>query len=95
MTNTHSYKDATPLMAQEKFPLLLFAHGMSLYSRQNTFQLEELASHGYVVVALNFTGDAATTVFPDGDRVDFTPIENTITFLNSRIKLWEQDASLF
>ncbi|QDQ00917.1 carboxylic ester hydrolase [Lysinibacillus fusiformis] len=93
MTNTHSYKDATPLMAQEKFPLLLFAHGMSLYSRQNTFQLEELASHGYVVVALNFTGDAATTVFPDGDRVDFTPIENTITFLNSRIKLWEQDAS--
>ncbi|MGN4123757.1 alpha/beta hydrolase family protein [Lysinibacillus sphaericus] len=93
LTDTHSYKDATPVMAHDKFPLLLFAHGMSLYSRQNTFQLEELASHGYVVVALNFTGDAATTVFPDGDRVDFTPIENTITFLNNRIKLWEQDAS--
>lgn len=66
---------------------------MSLYSRQNTFQLEELVSHGYIVVALNFTGDATTTIFPDGDRVDFTPIENTITFLNNRIKLWKQDTS--
>ncbi|KOS63160.1 carboxylic ester hydrolase [Lysinibacillus agricola] len=93
LTENHSYQDAKPIKSNEKFPLLLFAHGMSLYSRQNTFQLEELASHGYVVVALNFTGDAATTVFPDGDRVDFTPIENTITFLNDRIKLWEQDAS--
>ncbi|MGE7997760.1 alpha/beta hydrolase family protein [Lysinibacillus sp. NPDC093190] len=93
LTETHSYEDATPIKSKEKFPLLLFAHGMSLYSRQNTFQLEELASHGYVVVALNFTGDAATTVFPDGDRVDFTPIENTITFLSDRIKLWEQDTS--
>jgi len=93
LTKTHSYQDATPIKSKEKFPLLLFAHGMSLYSRQNTFQLEELVSHGYIVVALNFTGDAATTIFPDGDRVDFTPIENTITFLNNRIKLWEQDAS--
>lgn len=93
LTKTHSYQDATPIKSKEKFPLLLFAHGMSLYSRQNTFQLEELVSHGYIVVALNFTGDATTTIFPDGDRVDFTPIENTITFLNNRIKLWEQDAS--
>ncbi|TXK84332.1 carboxylic ester hydrolase [Paenibacillus sp. N3.4] len=93
LTKTHSYKDATPLQASKKFPLLLFAHGMSLYSQQNTFQLEELASHGYVIVALNFTGDAATTVFPDGKQVNFTPIENTITFLNNRIKLWEQDAA--
>lgn len=93
LTKTHSYQDATAIKSKEKFPLLLFAHGMSLYSRQNTFQLEELVSHGYIVVALNFTGDAATTIFPDGDRVDFTPIENTITFLNNRIHLWEQDAS--
>lgn len=93
LTETHSYLAATPIQTAEKFPLLLFAHGMSLYSQQNTFQLEELASNGYVIVAINFTGDAATTVFPDGNRVDFTPIENTITFLNNRIKLWEQDAA--
>ncbi len=93
LTKTYSYTNVTPLQETEKFPLLLFAHGMSLYSQQNTFQLEELASHGYVIVAINFTGDAATTVFPDGDQVDFTPIENTITFLNNRIKLWEQDTA--
>ena len=36
---------------------------MGLYGQQNTFQLEELASQGYVVIALNFTGYAATTIF--------------------------------
>ncbi|MGG4497599.1 alpha/beta hydrolase family protein [Brevibacillus reuszeri] len=93
LIKTHSYTNAVPLQTSAKFPLLLFAHGMSLYSQQNTFQLEELASHGYVIVAINFTGSAAITVFPDGDQVDFTPIENTITFLNNLILLWEQDAS--
>ncbi|MFE6076900.1 alpha/beta hydrolase family protein [Paenibacillus sp. NPDC057886] len=93
LTQTHSFTQAVPVQTDSKFPLLLFAQGMSLYGQQNTFQLEELASHGYVIVVLNFTGDAATTVFPDGDQVDFTPIQNTITFLNERIHIWEQDVS--
>lgn len=93
LTETHSYKNATPLKTKETFPLLLFVHGMGLYKNQNTFQLEELASQGYVVVALNITGDAATTVFPNGKRVDSTEIEYSNNSLDKHIKIWEQDAS--
>ena len=70
----------------KKNSLLLFGHGMGLYGQQNTFQLEELASQGYVVIALNFTGYAATTIFPNGNRVDSIPIENTPTALNTIVQ---------
>ncbi len=93
LTKTHSYQNAKPLQAKEKFPLLLFGHGMGLYGQQNTFQLEELASQGYVVIALNFTGYAATTIFPNGNRVDSIPIENTPTALNTIVQKWEQDTT--
>ncbi|MGE7883723.1 alpha/beta hydrolase family protein [Bacillus sp. NPDC094077] len=93
LTKTHSYQDAKPIQAKEKFPLLLFGHGMELYGQQNTFQLEELASQGYVVIALNFTGYAATTIFPNGNRVDSIPIEFTPTALNNMVRKWEQDTS--
>ncbi|MEH7649105.1 alpha/beta hydrolase family protein, partial [Bacillus toyonensis] len=93
LTKTHSYQDAKPLQDKEKFPLLLFGHGMGLYGQQNTFQLEELASQGYVVIALNFTGYAATTIFPNGNRVDSIPIEYTPTALNNIVQKWEQDTT--
>ncbi|HCQ91675.1 MAG TPA: carboxylic ester hydrolase [Clostridium sp.] len=93
LIKTHSFKDAEPLNEKEKFPLLLFSHGMSLYNRQNTFQIEEMVSHGYVVVAINYTGDAATSLFPGKEPVPFRPRETDLEFLNSEIKIWEKDAS--
>lgn len=93
LTKTHSYQDAKPLQVKEKFPLLLFGHGMELYGQQNTFQLEELASQGYVVIALNFTGYAATTIFPNGKRIDSVPIEFTPNALNNMVRNWEQDTT--
>ena len=55
--------------------------------------VRELASQGYVVIALNFTGYAATTIFPNGNRVDSIPIENTPTALNTIVQKWEQDTT--
>ena len=66
---------------------------MGLYGQQNTFQLEELASQGYVIIALNFTGYAATTIFPNGNSVDSIPIEYTPTALNTIVQNWEQDTT--
>ena len=66
---------------------------MELYGQQNTFQLEELASQGYVVIALNFTGYAATTIFPNGKRIDSVPIEFTPNALNNMVRNWEQDTT--
>jgi predicted dienelactone hydrolase len=63
---TYSYPDAPLAAAQARYPVLLFSHGWGGFRQQNTYQMEELASHGYVVAAVEHTYGAVTTVFPDG-----------------------------
>lgn len=48
-----------------QFPLLVFSHGNGGFRHQNTFQTEYLASHGYIVVACDHTGNAAVSILPD------------------------------
>lgn len=52
--------------AEVDYPLLIFSHGWSGTRVQNTFQMIELASHGFVVAALDHPFGAAVTVYPDG-----------------------------
>ncbi len=51
------------------FPVLLFLEGITGYRQMNTFQTEELVSHGYIVVAIDQPYVAATVVFPDGREI--------------------------
>ncbi|MBK8985030.1 MAG: dienelactone hydrolase family protein [Chloroflexi bacterium] len=70
LAKTHGYLDLPVAAAGTPFPVLTFSHGYLGLHSQNTWQMEELASHGYVVVAPNHTHGAICTVFPDG-RVVF------------------------
>jgi len=55
-----------PLAASpSNFPVVLFAHGVPSYRKTWTLQAAELASHGYVVVAMDHP-DCWATEFPDG-----------------------------
>jgi hypothetical protein len=54
----------------EKFPVLIFSHGHGGLKIQNTTQMEEMASQGYVVFACDHTYDAGVSIFP-GERVIF------------------------
>lgn len=54
-------------------PVLIFSHGWAGFKEQNIFQVEELASHGYVVVGINHTYGAISTVFPDGREIPRSP----------------------
>jgi predicted dienelactone hydrolase len=66
---SQSYLNAPPAAPNDgapPFPVLLFSHGWNGFRSQNTYQVQELASHGYVVVALEHTYGARVTVFPDG-----------------------------
>jgi Platelet-activating factor acetylhydrolase, isoform II len=58
---------AHPLAEGAPFPVLVFSHGMVGLRLQNSSMLQDLASWGYVVVALDHTDAAAVTVFPDGE----------------------------
>jgi len=50
---------------QGKFPFLVFSHGNGGLRHQNVFQLDHLASHGYVIASPDHTGNAGVSVLPD------------------------------
>jgi predicted dienelactone hydrolase len=57
---------------QPSYPVVIFLEGIKFgYRQQNTFQVEELASHGYIVAAIDQPYVAATVVFPDGRRAGY------------------------
>jgi dienelactone hydrolase len=64
-----AYLDVPLAKASTPYPLILFSHGWNGFNAQNTGQAVELASHGYVVVAIQHTYGALITVFPDGTVV--------------------------
>ncbi|HXJ60123.1 MAG TPA: hypothetical protein VNU68_26045 [Verrucomicrobiae bacterium] len=53
------------------YPVVLYSHGFRVGRRDNTDKCEELASHGYVVVAVDHA-DCLATVFPDGRLLSTT-----------------------
>jgi DNA-binding Xre family transcriptional regulator len=56
---------------EPNYPVLIFSHGRGGYRQHNTFQAEELASHGYIVAAIDHPYAASGVVFPDGRLTDF------------------------
>jgi len=63
--NCNSWEDAHPIQ-NKKFPIIIFSHGHGGLRTQNTNQVEELVSHGYIVIAVDHTFDAGFIEFPDG-----------------------------
>jgi predicted dienelactone hydrolase len=61
---THAVADAPP--AAGRFPVLVFVTGISGYRDSSLFWIEELVSHGYLVVGVDQPGIAAATTLPDG-----------------------------
>jgi dienelactone hydrolase len=53
---------------QTSYPVLLYSHGAGGHRRQFTGTAQELASHGYIVVAMEHY-DAFASVFPSGQVV--------------------------
>jgi len=66
---THSWKNADP--APGRHPVLIFSHGLSWPVLMYQSYLEDLASHGYIVVGVNHTYGSDMVVFPDGRRATF------------------------
>ena len=66
LVKTHSYLNAPLSNLSRLYPVLFFSHGLMGGRFQNTAQIEELASHGFIVVAPDHTYEAAFAVFPDG-----------------------------
>lgn len=67
LVETRSFVDAPIANAKVTYPLLLFSGPFNRF--QNTFETEEMASQGFIVVAIDHPYDSDLVVFPDGRRV--------------------------
>jgi dienelactone hydrolase len=94
LARTHSLSDVSLATGQRQYPVLIYSHGLGGVRMQNTFQMEELASHGYIIAAIDHTFGGAITIFPDG-RValfDVSTVEGDISMAGNRlIHIWMED----
>ncbi|QTH40673.1 hypothetical protein J4772_24265 [Cohnella sp. LGH] len=60
-------------------PVVVYLHGNQLGTRfTGTFQATELASHGYIVIALEHPGTAFLSVFDDDNYIAFTDFSKNL-----------------
>jgi len=73
LVRTHATWSAelAPAPGASGWPLVTFDHGLGAFRSQNTFLVEELASHGVVVAAIDHPGDALGTTLPDGTTLPY------------------------
>jgi predicted dienelactone hydrolase len=63
---THAMLDAPPAAAPDRLPVLLFSHGYTGVASAHTALLEELASHGFVVLSVNHPYESTGAVLEGG-----------------------------
>jgi predicted dienelactone hydrolase len=68
--------EGAPISNQVGFPLVIFSHGSGGVSFQSTQLMEMLASHGFVVVAPNHTGNTANDFLAGTTTPFFVTAEN-------------------
>lgn len=68
-TKTNSYPNTPVLKSAKKFPIIIFSHGHMQFYKHNTILIEELASNGYIVVAITHPYDSPCTVNSENDLV--------------------------
>ena len=69
MLATHAKQDAPPRPGRGRLPLLLFSHGYTSVPSSSTALLEDLASHGYVVLSIVHPYEATVSTVADGTVV--------------------------
>jgi len=94
----HAVRDAR--VRAGKFPLIIFSHGNGGNRHQNTFWCDYLASHGYVIVSADHTGNANMTVI-NGKVIPYQGSQRSqsaldrpkdMGFLLDQMTLWNQGA---
>jgi predicted dienelactone hydrolase len=63
---TNAVRSATVAADERSYPVLIFLEGLNGFRQMNTFEVEDLVSHGYIVAAIDQPSVAAAVKFPDG-----------------------------
>jgi predicted dienelactone hydrolase len=84
----YSMPEAPLASGQDRFPLILYSHGWTCDRRLNSQNAEELASHGYIVAAVDHE-DCHATAYPDDRGTRFMPpgsVSTSSVLVSSRLK---------
>jgi predicted dienelactone hydrolase len=99
LVRTNARRDVALASGNEKFPVVLFSHGYAMTPEVYAFAVEQLASHGYVVVSISHTYDGAYVVFRDGTHASFEPagdmkrMDTMLKAIEPRLSVWMADAT--
>jgi predicted dienelactone hydrolase len=69
---THAFASAPYARSAKQSPVLILSPGGGMVREVYTAQLEDLASHGYVIAAITHPYDAIVTFFPDGRHIPYS-----------------------
>lgn len=73
LVRSNSFAELPVAAAQARYPVIVFSHGYPPgFAQQNTTQMEELASHGYIVFSIAHTHEALAAFFPGGRVVPYS-----------------------
>ncbi len=61
--------DVTPSQSPAGFPVILFSPGFLAINSLNTFYGLEFASHGFIVIGINYPGSSIGTMLADGSQI--------------------------
>jgi predicted dienelactone hydrolase len=99
--HSNAHEDARIAQNAKPFPLLLFSPGLGGSPYDYSIQLEDLASHGYVIAAVEHIHDSLGVVLPDRSVVAFdeqfwakyepSSSPETIRFYEQRATIWAED----
>jgi hypothetical protein len=104
LVKTHSMLGARLSQSEGRYPVLLYTPSWSGIRTECTYQVEELASHGYVVVGIDHPYSSCIVVFPDGriarrkflgneDYSSEAAVEAFVKAADQQVEIRAQDAS--
>ncbi len=89
---TNSITDAPFAKRKSRFPILVYQPGGGTARFIGTFEAEQLASQGYVIVSADHPGFSETVLFPDGYRFKADSLlapKETGNLRSDALKSWE------
>lgn len=98
---THAYMDAPISASQSTYPIILFSHG--LFGFPTDFYvaiIENLVSHGYIVMGIDHPYFNLVTLYPDGtvvseqqlnDQFNKMSVDEQNKFLSEAIEIYKKD----
>lgn len=90
-TSTNARVNAEISAKEKKYPVIIFSHGYGI-SLPNfyTFQLENLAANGYIVLAITHPYESIVINYPDGENTTRGNVLNLIKF-NKKLKSYKNE----